>query len=516
MNEKLDSTNINQHDENKGEVLSTYISPILSNGKINREDADEAMKLALDLEGQNIELDEDTSKKLLRKIDFCLLPLIGFLYACQFMDKTTTSYAAVMGLKTDLNMIGDQYSWTGTAFYIGYLAFEFPANALLQRFPLAKTTSTFIFIWGVILCLHAVPKYPGFVTLRTLLGIFESSISPAMVILTSQWYKKEEQFIRTACWFASNGLGIIMGGAIAYGCAQHAETYSFEAWKVLFIVTGLMTIALSIAFFLHIPDTPSKAWWLTPTEKILVVERIRDNQQGFGNKHFKKYQFKETLIDPLTWLYFIFAIVSNIPNGSLTNFGSILLSEDFKYNKKESLLMNMPCGVVEFIGCIGFCLLNYKFPRMLISFAAMVVALFSSCLLAFVENNNNARLAGYYLQYVYPTTTICALSCFASNTAGHTKKISTTAIFFIGYCIGNLIGPQTFTEAPYTGGKIAIVVCNTATLIIILAIYFVYIYSNKKKESKLNQLTQDQLDALENSEFADLTDRENPKFRYSV
>lgn len=521
MSEKRTSVDVQSNSSKEvekyhhGEVLTTYVSPV--DGKSHPVDVDEAMKLALELEGKNIVLDEKRDRQLLRKIDFYILPLICFLYACQFMDKTTSSYAAVMGLKKDLDMKGDMYSWSGTAFYLGYLIFEFPANALLQRFPLAKTTAAFIFIWGALLCLHGVPKYAGFITLRTLLGVFESSISPAMVILTGQWYKKEEHFIRTALWFSCNGFGIMIGGAIAYGCAEHAPHYSFEAWKVLFIVTGLMTIVLSVAFLFHIPDTPSQAWFLTKEEKLMVIERIRGNKQGFGNKHFKKYQFLEALRDPLTWLYFLFAVASNIPNGSLTNFGSILLSEDFNYSAKESLLMNMPCGAVEFVGCLAFAFSSKIFPhRMGISFAAMCLAFVSACMLAFANNNNHARLAGYYLQYVYPTTTICALSCFQSNTAGHTKKITTTAIFFIGYCVGNLIGPQTFKEPPYTGGKIAIVVCDAATLALILGIYFEYWNSNRKNDAKMQTMDLSEFNAIENSEFADLTDRENPTFRYCL
>ncbi|ODQ56713.1 hypothetical protein WICANDRAFT_65596 [Wickerhamomyces anomalus NRRL Y-366-8] len=177
----------------------------------------------------------------------------------------------------------------------------------------------------------------------------------------------------------------------------------------------------------------------------------------------------------------------------------------------------MPCGAVEFVGCLAFAFSSKIFPhRMGISFAAMCLAFVSACMLAFANNNNHARLAGYYLQYVYPTTTICALSCFQSNTAGHTKKITTTAIFFIGYCVGNLIGPQTFKEPPYTGGKIAIVVCDAATLALILGIYFEYWNSNRKNDAKMQTMDLSEFNAIENSEFADLTDRENPTFRYCL
>lgn len=507
--------------ENLGspDVITSFTSATGKTVKITG-DVDEAMQVAL--EGDMFEFSEADDKKLLRKIDLNLLPLICLLYACQFMDKTTSSYAAVMGLRKDFNMVGDMYSWCGTAFYIGYLVFEFPANAILQRFPLGKTTAAFIIVWGIILCLHATPStYGGFITLRTLLGIFESSVTPAMVLFTGQWYKAEEHFLRTALWFSCNGLGIILGGAIAYGVAEHDQYYSITGWKVLFIVTGLMTIVVGILFYLHIPDIPSKAWFLTEKEKLQVVERIRGNQQGFGNKHFKKYQFYEAMLDINTWLYFFFGVASNIPNGALTNFGSILLNSDFGYSPRESLLMNMPCGAVEFVGCILFAASQAVIPhRMAISLIAMIISLAASCMLAFADQSPNARLAGYYLMYVYPVTTICALSCFASNTAGHTKKITTNAVFLIGYCVGNIIGPQTFIakQAPsYTGGKISFVVCDCATIVIIALIYFNYWFCNKKKEKEeANLADSNKLLNIENLEFADLTDKENPYFRYRL
>lgn len=368
--------------------------------------------------------------------------------------------------------------------------------------------------------MHATPNYAGLIALRTLLGACESAITPAMVIFTSQWYKAEEQFLRTAFWFCCNEFGTIMGGAIAYGISVHAETYSLHGWKILFIVVGLMTVVVGVAFYFHIPDTPAQAWFLSDEEKLIVIERIRSNQQGFGNKHFKKKQLIEALLDINTWLYFFFAIASNIPNGALTNFGNILLKDDFKYTAQESLYMNMPTGAVQIVGCLLFAY-SYKYipHRMAISIFALVISLACSCMLAFANNSAQARLAGYYLLFVYPVATICALSCFSSNTAGHTKKVCTNAIFLIGYCVGNLIGPQTFIEAQapnYSGGKVSIVVCYCAGIVFLGLIYFNYMSSNKKRDRKKVELGEDFDPKIDNVEFADLTDKENPNFRYRL
>ncbi|CDK27146.1 unnamed protein product [Kuraishia capsulata CBS 1993] len=338
-------------------------------------------------------------------------------------------------------------------------------------------------------------------------------------MITSQWWKKDENFLRTAFWFSSNGFGSIMGSAIAYGLAKHADSYSIAPWKVLFIIVGLMTICVGIAFYFHIPNTPAEAWFLTEEEKLLVVERIRTNQQGFGNKHFKKAQFIEALKDYRTWLFFFFALASDIPNGSLTNFGSILMKEDFGYSTLESLKMGMIPGLVEFVGCIAFsACVRFVKHRMLVALLVIIFGIVCSCMLAFAKHNKEARLAGYFLLNLQPIGYFCLLSSFAANTAGHTKKVTVDAIYLIGYCVGNLIGPQTFiaSQAPsYSGGKIAMVVGYSVSFVLMSFIYASYYFDNKRRDkAELERGGPVQLP--ENAEFADLTDLENPNFRYSL
>lgn len=199
--------------QNKDQVIGTIMSPSGKPIEITG-DVDEAMKYAIRNKDVHVELDAATNKRLLRKIDCYVLPLMGVLYCFQFIDKLSNSYASILGLRTDLHMEGTMYSWTSTAFYLGYLFFVFPASYLLQRFPVAKTVSVFIILWGMILCCHAVPEYPGFVALRTILGMLESCVTPAFTIITSQWYTQDEQFMRVTCWFACNGFGTLIGGAI--------------------------------------------------------------------------------------------------------------------------------------------------------------------------------------------------------------------------------------------------------------------------------------------------------------
>lgn len=60
------------------------------------------------------------------------------------------------------------------------------------------------------------------------------------------------------------------------------------------------------------------------------------------------------------------------------------------------------------------------------------------------------RLAGYWLVTAVAPAFPLMMSLFASNTAGFTKKSTVVAFIFVGYCVGNFVGPQFFksTEAP--------------------------------------------------------------------
>lgn len=74
------------------------------------------------------------------------------------------------------------------------------------------------------------------------------------------------------------------------------------------------------------------------------------------------------------------------------------------------------------------------------------------CLMIMIpsQNKRNIRLAGiWFMAFIGPSWPLM-LSVFASNTAGFTKKSTTSAILFIGYCAGNIAGPQFFlaNEAP--------------------------------------------------------------------
>jgi ACS family allantoate permease-like MFS transporter len=91
------------------------------------KDADEALSflenhpraVEVAAEGNAILEDPVQLKRLVRKIDFTIAPLLACVYFLQFLDKTTLSYTAVMGIRVDTHLVGQDYSNLSMLFYVG-------------------------------------------------------------------------------------------------------------------------------------------------------------------------------------------------------------------------------------------------------------------------------------------------------------------------------------------------------------------------------------------------------------
>lgn len=107
-----------------------------------------------------------------------------------------------MGIIEDTKLQGQEYSWLTTIIYIVILCVEYPENYILTRAPIAKWLGLNILFWGATLALHAVARnFTTLIILRGFLGAFEAVCQPCFVLLSSIWYKREEQATTVILWY---------------------------------------------------------------------------------------------------------------------------------------------------------------------------------------------------------------------------------------------------------------------------------------------------------------------------
>jgi MFS family permease len=125
------------------------------------------------------------------------------------------SYAAIFGLREDLTLQGEEYSWLSSSFYFGWLIWAIPSNLLMQRSPPGYYLAFNIFMWGALLMAQAAAKnFAGLLSLRILSGAFEAIADPAFMLITSMYFTRAEQPTRISIWYAFNGVGVAGGGLI--------------------------------------------------------------------------------------------------------------------------------------------------------------------------------------------------------------------------------------------------------------------------------------------------------------
>ncbi|KAJ5578604.1 uncharacterized protein N7459_007568 [Penicillium hispanicum] len=467
---------------------------------------------------ENLQVEEAEERRVLRKIDTYLLPVLAFTYMLQsarkFLDKSCVSYAALWGMKTDAHLVNDQYSWLTTIFYLGYLGGEFPVNALFQKVDIARTCGIFIILWGIVLlCMTAGHDFAGLATARLFLGIMEAGVSPCFVLLTDVLSKP----LRTCIWFSMNGVANIIGGLIAYGIG-HIES-TLPAWKFPFIIFGAATIIWGFAFVLITPSNPTKAKWLSQREKEIATLRVVQNETGIDNKSFKMDQVKEALLDPRFWLINLLCLADTIPNGSVSAFAPLIVN-GFGFSKFSSTLLGIPSGASQVLALwiSGYLASRFRGVRHFIMIGGLLVALLGAVLIfALPDSNRVGRLLGYYLLVGFSVTFVVAMTLVQSNVAGRTKKTMFTSSFFVSYCVGNLIGPQLFfaREAPrYQSGFASMIVCFAAQIAIVGLMYVLNARENKRRDRLHGNAPELDQAAVVSAGLSDMTDMQNPHFRY--
>lgn len=185
----------------------------------------------------------------------------------------------------------------------------------LQAFPAAKWLGASVALWGVATaCGAAAQSYHTLLVSRIFIGIFESTIGPSLLLISSQWYTKSEQAPRFSFWYCGLGAGQIIGGAVSYGF-QHQTSggEGLSGWRTMFVVLGVVTVVIGLSIVALVPDTPMRARWLSDEEKVALLKHVSVNQTGIESRKFRGREILEALRDPQLYLIVLSVVLVSSP-----------------------------------------------------------------------------------------------------------------------------------------------------------------------------------------------------------
>lgn len=471
-------------------------------------------------------IDDATNRRLRWMVHKRVLLVMVVTYFAQTLDKGTLNFASIMGIIKDTHLVGQQYAWLTTCVYIAILVWEFPSNLLLQRLPVAKFLAFNIMAWGVVLaCTAACHNFTGLVIVRTLLGIFECVCQPAFVFLSTMWYTRKEQALVIGSFYAMNGFQQCVGGLIAYGIA-HVHSGAIKNWQLLFTLLGCITVVWGLFVMFWLPDSPMRAKCWSKEDRVLIAERVRANETGIQNKQFKWHQAMEGFTDPTVWAVTFISFTNGLPTGGLGAFSNIILSA-FGFTQLQTYLLAIAQGAIIMAFLFSGAWLSTRYnQKLLFAFLYTLPNIAGTIVFLTVPTTPHTKvglLLAFYCTQGFGAVAILNLAVMSGNVAGRTKQVVASSMVFIAWAVGNAVGPQVFrsNDAPrYTKAFVVHIVIYAiqCTVIVLLRVHLMRQNVLKRRAKGLAATRTSGQDPNERIEhrhaFDDLTDKENPDFRY--
>ncbi|KIW93704.1 uncharacterized protein Z519_05018 [Cladophialophora bantiana CBS 173.52] len=410
-----------------------------------------------------IEWTEEEERKVLWKIDIriiILLVLANIMISC---DSQAFGVAAIFGLIQDLKL----YTIISTN------PSQYPLLVLAQRLPIGKYMTEVVMYSGALSLLFlTLNNFAGTMALRRvnislystvyLMTIrffygFQGVGLSVCILISSMWWKTEEQPLRIELWMCGASIGAIVGQAFDYTTASINGQFEKSAWKWIYLLLGSMTVAYAIFFGIFFPDSPMTAHFLTERERNIALICV-------------------------TGFFFAFA------TAALGSFGAIVLS-GFGFSNFKTVQLYMPCsGIVIILMIVSGSMANkFRNSRIIIAMGFVIPTIVAyDPLWKLPRDNQGGLLASLYLTVFFYGALIQTFGLLASNVAGYTRKTTANAMGFMVSSIGGITGPFAFkgSEASegYPTGMIILMVSMTAAEVAMVTLLLYYKRFNRRHD----------------------------------
>jgi sugar phosphate permease len=232
-----------------------------------------------------------------------LIPVAFITYSLAYLDRANYGFGAASGLAQDLHITPAMSSLLGSLFFLGYFFFQIPGAHYAARHSARKLIFWSLILWGGLAAATGmVSDVTALLFIRFMLGVVESAVMPAMLILLSNWFTKAER--------SRANTFLILGNPATVLWMSIVSGYLIQAlgWRWMFILEGLPAVIWAFFWWRLVQDKPEQADWLTAPEKQAIAEQLQAEQLGL--KPVKNYAeaFRSRTVILLSLQYALWSI----------------------------------------------------------------------------------------------------------------------------------------------------------------------------------------------------------------
>lgn len=217
-----------------------------------------------------------TLKATLRKRWLYLLPAVFTTYSLAYLDRANYGFGAAAGLAATLRITQKQTSLLGSLFFLGYLAFQLPGAAFARRRSASRLVFVSLIAWGTCAALTGVIRQFWLLALdRLLLGVAESFIFPAMLLLLTRWFTRAERSRANTILILGNPVTVLWMSALTGYLIQAV------GWQKAFTYEGIPSVLWALVWVLFVKDKPAEARWMTAEAASELEQTLAEEQASF-------------------------------------------------------------------------------------------------------------------------------------------------------------------------------------------------------------------------------------------
>ncbi|KAM0746158.1 putative pantothenate transporter [Meredithblackwellia eburnea MCA 4105] len=459
-------------------------------------------------------------RALRKKFDTRVMPLVSLMYAMAFLDRVNVGFASLAGMQKNIGLVGNQYNIGLMCFYISYIAIEAPSNLLGKHYGMGRWLAGCTLGFGLILmCTAFIRNFGEFAALRFLLGIFEGGMLPGIAWFLSKFYRRQELTYRMAVVLAVSNIGTSFGGLLASAILKIKHIGWLTTWRNIFLIEGIVTMAVGFAAFFFIVDGPEKASWLTAEEKELAASRIASELPASTEaaQHTRLESIKQGIFSVNVWCIGISFLFINIAVQGAAVFLPTVIGTLFptKTTIQKQLLAVPPYFFASFMqATIPFLSMRYdKRAPFMMFHAALAIAGYGILVGA------KSKVAKYVATFLLTGGTFpfgaYSPGLTAINTAPDSVRAMAIGLVAAVGNTGGIISVWTYIskDAPnYKKGN----TLNLAGMIIVFALTaFTWAYMNWENKKRDNGDRDHRLEGLTEDQAA-MLGHKHPKYRYRI
>ncbi|KAM0327475.1 hypothetical protein ACHAQA_005763 [Verticillium albo-atrum] len=461
------------------------------------------------------DVDDDTMRRLTRKIDLRIIPLFIFLYTLTFLDRVNIGNARLWHLEDDLGMSGYDYNLAVLVFYIPYILLEIPSNMLLNRFKPRYYIASLVFLWGLTITLAGFStSFAHLLVARTLLGVFEAGMFPGCLFLLACWYPRHVLLTRMALFMLANDIAGSISGLLGAGLGALDGTRGASGWRWILWLEGASTCAAALLALLYVPDFPHREPFLADEERTLWMRRLEADARGAAHEPMTARGVGRALRDWKVMSGGVLYLSVCVTAYSISVFTPTIL-RTFGWDALKSNLLSTPIRIASAIVSIIVGVLSDRTRRRgvycLAGFATSIFGL----LLVMLLRQGGLRYMGLYFAAVgiYVCQPLVVAWC-VNQVVGNVKRGTATAFAISCGQLGGIISAVVFPikdEPQYVPG-----ICTCIAFQILGIATAINMWVCCKKENRAREKGErDYRWDLPEEEVCKLGEK-HPEFRYTL